>query len=71
MVVRATGCVVVVTVCRRLDATRQPMTMQTMMGMSTKNEADPPTAGPRALPGEGIKNTVKFVVGLCAEAVRY
>ena len=63
--VRATGCVVVVTVCRRLDTTRQPTTMQTMMGMITKSttdETDPPTAGPRAMPGEGIRNIVKCVV---------
>ena len=61
MVVRATGCVVVVTVVRRrLDATQRPMIMQTMMGMITKNtkdETDPPTAGATALPVEGIMNS--------------
>ena len=56
-----TGCVVAVTVvCRRLDATQQPMTMQVTMGIitkSTKDEIDPPTAGPTTLPGEGIMNS--------------
>ena len=61
VVVAETGCVVVVTVvCRRLDATQQPMTMQVTMGMitkSTKDASDAPTAVPTALPGEGIKNS--------------
>ena len=61
VVVGATGCVVVVTVvCRRLDATQRRMIVQAVMGMITKNtkdETDPPTAGPTALPGEGIMNS--------------
>ena len=61
VVVGATGCVVVVTVvCRRLDATQQPMTMQVTMGIitkSTKDASDAPTAVPTALPGKDIKNT--------------
>ena len=61
MVAGETGCVVVVTVvCRRLDATQQPMTMQMMMGMitkSTKDASDAPTAVPTILPGEGIRNS--------------
>ena len=61
VVVGETGCVVDVTVvCRRLDDTRQPITMQMMMGMITKSTKDPsddPTAVPTALPGEGIKNS--------------
>ena len=61
VVVVETGRVVAVTVvCRRLDATRQPMTIQVMMGIitkSTKDESDAPTAVPTALPGEGIKNS--------------
>ena len=61
VVVVETGRVVVVTVvCRRLDATRQPMTIQVMMGMitkSTSDASDAPTAVPTALPGEDIKNS--------------
>ena len=61
VVVGETGCVVVVTVvCRRLDTTQQPMTMQVMMGMITKrtsDASDAPTAVPTELPGEGIKNS--------------
>ena len=61
VVVGETGCVVVVTVvCRRLDATQQPMTMQVTMGMITNSTSDPsdaPMAVPTVLPGEGIKNS--------------
>ena len=64
VVVGATGCVVVVTVvCRRLDDTQQPTTTHTIMGMitkTTKDEIDPPTAGPTALPGEGIMNSQRI-----------
>ena len=66
VVAGATGCLVVMTVVRRrLDATQRPMTMQAMMGMITKNtkdETDRPTAGPTALPGEGIRIVKKFQV---------
>ena len=61
VVAGATGCVVVVTVvCRRLDATQQPMTMQVTTGIitkSTKDASDTPTTVPTALPGKDIKNT--------------
>ena len=61
VVVGETGCVVVVTVvCRRLDAIRQPTTMQVTTGIitkSTKDASDAPTAVPTALPGEDIKNS--------------
>ena len=56
-----TGCVVVViVVCRRLDATQQPTTTQVTTGIitkSTKDASDAPTAVPTALPGEDIKNS--------------
>ena len=61
VVVGETGCVVVLTVvCRRLDATQHPMTMQTMTGMitkTTKDASDVPIAVPTVFPGEGIKNS--------------
>ena len=61
VVVEETGCGAVVTVVRRrLDDTRQPTTIQMMMGMitkSTKDATNAPTAVPRVLPGEGIKNS--------------
>lgn len=61
VVVEETGGVGVVTVVRRrLDDTRQPMTMQMTMGMitkSTKDASDDPTAVPRVLPREGIKKS--------------
>ena len=61
VMVEETGHVVVATVvCRHLDDTQQPMTMQMMMGMITKSTKDPsddPTAVTRVLPGEGIMNS--------------
>ena len=61
VVVEETGRGAVVTVVRRrLDDTRQPMTMQMMMGMITKSTIDPsddPTAVPTVLPGECVKNS--------------